>query len=918
MQRCVARNVVLSFFIALSQIQARELRPFLVRFLNGAKLALSDGKISYFKDSEKERVGEPLIDVGEDSFELIPETHEKSASVNNETFLIRNPDQPIIFIAPESHAVPVAWNEGKNKHFVFINETGKVHNFKNAEKLSDRIPEDINVRTFSFRTVQTERVGAGVLAVVSDKPEGLNGGKGWVWLISPAGEEVVLPNKVPFNFKFAEIENYMFIETDAQSEKLLRIDLSNPRDTKTVKRGDIEGWASATKFYPRLGFTQNEKLEWFSNTQKKITSLMNPAEASAIAAGVQAANGEPVTVSTRAANSKTLVATKIPEITGDQGKQESVDKILFRFAKKLRLQDLQDFGYDLPEFKPLLVSLLSRQSKSLVVTGGSGGGKTTFVEGFARNLLAGKFAERGFNPEQTEVIQFSAVAMTSGNRYTGMDEANVQALIKYAEWRKANGINLVVLVDEIHALIGAGRSEGNPIDLLTHMQTPLANGNLQIIGTTTAENYSLIAAREDLARRLPAYAFPTVTQAQVAEKIAHWSKVYKLPELPRETLEFVVNVAVDADSVGEPLSRAAKFLDRLYAEAEYEKFDLTQTNEVKEFVVKAAASFYGFNVQDFRPENLDANLALIEEKFTALVGFEEAKARMMDHYIRSVVRGSVADKAGGLDIFLGPEGLGKTTFAEIMAYAFGRPIIKLPMSVYLDKEMLYADVARAAKANPYSLVFFEEIGEASREIQAALNSLLDSKTATADLNYGKTADSHTRVTVDLSKLLVMASTNKGDSVIKEAYRDAFRPRQISFFNPGKQAVETIDLQKVRERAIAEGMLPSLLDRFRINAVTYDSEQAFRDILRLNFDKVFRILNERNQTSFKLDETVREGYVALLMKKHFNEMASPRHAIKELTETLENYYALKQLGNSSAKASGYLAKSCATILGLKGN
>lgn len=870
------------------------MRGIIAQFKNGAKLIISnDGRVIYAPiGGGREKAFKE--EVGEENLRLIPETHEENSANKQESFLNKKGGETILFTTPVASAFPVSWTNDQGVVFGFLTEGGTWFDYASAEK-GGPMPENINVRSFSYRIIKADNGGYFILAAVSDRAEGLNGAKGFTWVMSSTGKNFLIPKKIPFNFKYVEAEGgNIYIETDANSAKLLHIELDVPEKSNIVEKKDLALWEAGTRHFPKLGHTSNASGDWFSNSQPEVLPLNDPAATSAFAA----------------ANQPRAKESKMPLINGPDGKTTPADEVVFKFAKKYNEASIIDFGYKPEAFKPLVVSLLKKESGSIVVTGESGGGKTIFVNSFVKALLRGDLKDRGFDPGSTEVITFSASSLTGGNRYNGMDEANAQALLKYAEWKKANGKKLVVVIDEIHALNGSGVTEGNPNDMITHMLSALADGTLKIVGTTTEKNYTHFAARTDVERRCPSYPLAELTKEEVVERVGNWLKVYHNAVLSQPTREFIVTLATDADAVGAPLSRATKLMDTLFASAEYDGLSTEQLEGNQEYILKVATDFYRYNVQTFRPEGLDENVAKVEEKLKSIIGFQGLKERLLQFYIRSASRSVVANKAQGGIVFIGPKGLGKTTFAETIASALGRPLVKISMSKYSDKEMLYSDVARAAKTNPYSVIFFDEIGEASHEIQVALNSLLDSSKATADLNYGKSANTHEQITVDLSKLFTIAATNKGDSVIEESYRNT--PR-MGFHDPAEQERSPVSVDAIAKRAISEGMVPSLLDRFELVPFEYYSELDFRAILDHNYDLAFEILNTKNQSGFKPDPLLKEGYINLLMKKHFNPMASPRVAIKQLFETLENYYAYQKTDERSPVAKEILRKACRTYL-----
>lgn len=105
-------------------------------------------------------------------------------------------------------------------------------------------------------------------------------------------------------------------------------------------------------------------------------------------------------------------------------------------------------------------------------------------------------------------------------------------------------------------------------------------------------------------------------------------QAYNKPELSPELLGYISNVAIEFDSTGEPLSRAARLLERLYAEAAYDGLDFEMIENNKDYVLEVASRLYGYNVQNFAIQDLDSKLTHIDESLSHVVGFSEVKERV--------------------------------------------------------------------------------------------------------------------------------------------------------------------------------------------------------------------------------------------------------------------------------------------------
>ena len=897
--------------------EAGRYRPLYYSFTNGARLAIIDGEIHYMPPSGDTQLKEKTISLGEEEVILLPEALSQNNKNPSETTLSKSGDNPLLLQTRTAQAVPFIWTETKNAktvHEITRNNVGIMTQDGHFFKFEDAIRSlpDLkgqNIKSFSYEIVGFNETAFTIIAVVGfgQKPLTLN--EGHPWIINSKGVSVVATKRVPLNFTYTfDTQSDILLEAK-EGSSLLFIDLENPSNFTFENAKDYPDWRSQSKYHPRFAFVDNQNREWVSESSPKINTLSKDP----------AAENQPSSNSSKKNNQRKNQnkggGSGIPSINTGNGAMPA-NKVLAEFARKYEATEIPNFGFTADDFRALAIPLFSETGGSVVVTGESGGGKSTFLEAFARSLLNGEFADRGVPAEDVEVYHFSASEISSGSKYVGTLESKVEAIIKYAEWASKNGKRVYFFIDEIHSLVGQGTHSGNHNDVFHTLLTPLSKGYLKIVATTTGDNYTQLAARPDLARRLPQWQLPPVAEKEVPQKIEQWIQAYNKPELSRELLEYISNVAIEFDSTGEPLSRAARLLERLYAEASYDGLDFENIETHKEYVLEVASRLYGYNVQNFAIQDLDAKLTQIDESLSHVVGFSEVKERVKNFLIRSVTRSRIADKSDGRLLFISPYGLGKSTTVQSIATALGRPYVRIPLSAYTDREMLYSDIARAALKNPYSLLFFDELGDAPRDIIIALNSTLDDKKIRADINYGKNTGDHNKISVDLSRTFTCAATNSGSTFIEEQSSQGAKSMgfaaEVAKSNPQEVKIN-IDIEKLKKRASEEGLVRSLIDRFEVIPVLYYSSEDFREILKQHFVSTIHNVNTKNQKNLVIEDALRESLLDQLMAKHYTKNASPRSAIKELVETIENYFAYQATREVAPKAAEIMKKSCMALL-----
>ena len=146
------------------------------------------------------------------------------------------------------------------------------------------------------------------------------------------------------------------------------------------------------------------------------------------------------------------------------------------------------------------MQVLNRRTKNNpVLIGEAGVGKTAIVEGLAQRIAAGEAPER---LRDKSVLALDMGALVAGSKFRGEFEERLQSVMR--EVRESKG-EIILFLDEIHQLVGAGGAEG-AIDASNMMKPALARGELHVIGATTLDEYRKIEADPALERRFsPVY-----------------------------------------------------------------------------------------------------------------------------------------------------------------------------------------------------------------------------------------------------------------------------------------------------------------------------------------------------------------------------------------------------------------------------
>ena len=606
------------------------------------------------------------------------------------------------------------------------------------------------------------------------------------------------------------------------------------------------------------------------------------------------------------------------------GKHKFLDSYCLNLTQRAREGQLDRvIGRDM-ETERVIQILNRRQKNNPCLIGEPGVGKTAIAEGLAQRIVAG---EVPYKLKDKEVFLLDLTALVAGTQFRGQFESRMKSLIGEI---KSCG-NIILVIDEVHNLVGAGDAEGS-MNAANILKPALSRGEIQVIGATTFTEYRKYIEKDSaLERRFQpvSVAEPTIEEAcqimqGIAKSYAAFHGVTISPEIARQcvvlseryiTDRFLPDKAIDLlDEACSDVNLRSKEISQL-AELRKERDDyelelrmLTEDTENEHYeriaTLRSKLLQVAARIEELEqvppPAVTMENLARIIELWTKIPAskikaqeYQQIKGladRLREHIVgqdeavdavaRAIRRNRVGispKKRPVSFIFVGPTGVGKTELVKCLAsdmFDSVDSLIRLDMSEYMEKHTVSKLIG-----SPPGYVGYDEAGQLTEKIRRKPYSIVlfdEIEKAHPDvlnillqvLDDGRITDAQGRL-VNFENTIIVMTSNAGSEG---------RVASVGF---GRTAADQVKDKTMK--ALSEFLRPEFLNRVdEIITFNHLSEENFRGIADIMLRELAQSLASRG-LELTWDDSVRE----FLVKKAYSTVYGARNLRRTIQRELED-------------------------------
>ena len=548
-----------------------------------------------------------------------------------------------------------------------------------------------------------------------------------------------------------------------------------------------------------------------------------------------------------------------------------------------------------------ITQILSRKKKNnVVIVGDAGVGKSALVEKLALQISKGNCPSSLLDKR---LVSLDLTSLVAGTKYRGQFEERIKAILNELQ----ENPNVIVFIDELHTMVGAGNASG-AMDAANILKPALARGEMQCIGATTFDEFKKHIEKDGaLVRRFQKIVLKEPTQEETVEilqnlkssyedfhKVQYQDNVVETittlasryitdRQFPDKAIDILDELGSDKKISGkvpeiiESLKKSAEELkekkvqvvkSQNYEQAaklrdeerkilkkldeEKEKWTSNQKNNKTpvsvEDVYEIVSNMTGVPISKLDSKETEKLLSLEGLLSSKVIGQDDAISIISKSIRRNRVGIKDTNKPIGSFIFLGSTGVGKTFLAKSLAdILFGDPnkIIRVDMSEFMEKHNVSrligsppgyvgydegGQLTEKVKNNPFSVILFDEIEKAHKDVFNILLQILDE---------GHLTDSFGRK-VNFTNTLIIMTSNVGVKKVME-FGDG-----MGFATNSKETQKAEVKKSIIQKALKQQFNPEFLNRID-DIITFNplNDETLKKIINIELGRLNDRLKEKN-------------------------------------------------------------------------
>jgi ATP-dependent Clp protease ATP-binding subunit ClpC len=601
-----------------------------------------------------------------------------------------------------------------------------------------------------------------------------------------------------------------------------------------------------------------------------------------------------------------------------------------------------------------IAQVLSRRKKNNpIIIGEPGAGKTAIVEGLAMMIYNGDCPK---NLSDKRIVSLDMNSIVAGTKYRGQFEERMKVIIEELQSNQ----NIIIFIDEIHTIVGAGNSSGS-LDASNIFKPALSRGEIQCIGATTLDEYRRHFEKDGaLERRFQKVIVEPSTKEETFEILKQSKSKYEdhhkvnytdedlwvcveladryitdreFPDKAFDILDEVgarMQIDIKLPEVIEKLKleaqeikkeklnvikkqnyeQAAELRDKertvlTNLELEKKKFEdhLKSSKRVipEELIYEVVSNMTKIPVSKLNLDEKNTLVNLESSLSSTVIGQEEAVTKISKSIRRNRVGIKDPNRPIGSFIFLGSTGVGKTFLAKQLAKEiFGSEdnLIRVDMSEYQEKHTISrligsppgyvgheegGQLTEQVKNKPYSVILFDEVEKANKDIFSTLLQMLDDGHLTDGLGRK----------INFKNCLIIMTSNLGVKKLQDFGAGVG-------FKTNSEAVKEEHKRDILKKELSKFFAPEFLNRI-------DDVIIFNSLRKENIDKIVKIEIDvliKRLNKMKYNFTYDPSIIDLISKVGFDETYGARPLKRAIQDKIEDLISEKILLNEVKENSKY--------------